>query len=148
MFGQNNTQNIDVNNIKISLMCILDFICNRDLKNNRREDLSFLNGFGQIIFEFISSLFKGGWDVLKIDINNKTLCKLIKNKFSTKVLTSSKERKSKKFPSLKLVEFTKLPLSQLSLRPSKEVLEKSKFYRKNAPGKQEKLANTSKLSYV
>ena len=108
MFGQNNTQNIDVSNIKISLIYISDFICDRDLKNNREEDISFLNEFSQIIFEFISFLFKGGWNTLKIDINNKTLCELIKNKFSTKVLTSSRKRKSNKFSSSRLVEFTKL----------------------------------------
>ena len=73
MFKCNNTQEINVNNIKISLMHMSDFIRNRKLENNRKEDIPFLNGFGQITFEFISSLFKGGWDVLKTDINNKTL---------------------------------------------------------------------------
>ena len=62
MFGQNNTQEIDVNNIKISLMCILDFISNSELKNNKEEDILFLSRFGQIAFDFISSLFKGGWN--------------------------------------------------------------------------------------
>jgi len=48
MFRQNNTQEIDINNIKISLMHILDFI--------------FLSGFGQIVFDFVSSVFKGEWN--------------------------------------------------------------------------------------
>ena len=73
LFGQNDTQEIDVNNIMISFRCISDFISNRELKNNREEDIPFLSGFGQIAFDFVSFLFKGGWDSLKIDINNKIL---------------------------------------------------------------------------
>ena len=148
MFGHNNTQEIDINNIRISLMHISNFIRNSELKNNKEEDIPFLNSFGQTVFKFISSLFKGRWNVLKIDINNKSLYKLIKEEFSSKVPMLSKDRKSNKFPPLKLVEFTKLPFPQLPLRPSKEVLEKSKFYRKNIPGKQNKPANTTKLLYI
>jgi len=122
--------------------------CNRDLINNKEEDIPFLNRFSQITFKFISSLFKDGWDTLKMDINNKTLHELIKDKFSTKILTLSKERKSNKFSPLKPIKFTKLPPSQLFPRPSKKVLEKSKFHGENAPGKQKKPAVTSKPSYV
>jgi len=83
-----------------------------------------------------------------MDINNKTLHELIKYKFSAKILTLSKERKSNKFSPLKPIKFTKLPPSQLFPRPSKKVLEKSKFHGKNASGKQKKPAVTSKPSYV
>ena len=126
-------------------MHISHFIRNSELKNNKEEDIPFLNSFGQTVFKFTSSLFKGRWNVLKIDINNKSLYKLIKEEFSSKVSMLSKDRKSNKFSPLKLVEFTKLPFSQLPLRSSREVLEKSKFYRKNVPGKQ---ANTTKLLYI
>ena len=60
IFRQNNTQEINVNNIKISLMHILDFISNRKLKNNREKNILFLSGFGQIVFDFVSSVFNGG----------------------------------------------------------------------------------------
>jgi len=73
LFGQNNTQEIDVNNIMISLRHISDFISNRELKNNRKKDIPFLSSFSQIAFDFVSFLFKGGWDSLKTDINNKIL---------------------------------------------------------------------------
>jgi len=77
----------------IFLRHISDFISNRKLKNNREEDITFLSSFGQIAFDFISSLFKGGWDSLKMDINNKTLWELIKDEFFTKVLTINKGKK-------------------------------------------------------
>ena len=70
MFRQNNIQEIDVNNIKISLIYISDFIGNRELENNREKNISFLSGFGQIVFDFISSIFKRGWNQLKTDRDN------------------------------------------------------------------------------
>ena len=60
LFGQNNTQEIDVNNIMISFRHISDFISNRKLKNNEEENIPFLSGFGQIAFDFVFSLFKRG----------------------------------------------------------------------------------------
>jgi len=148
MFRQNNTQEIDVNNIKISLMCISDFIGNRELKNNREKNIPFLSGFGQIVFDFVSSIFKKEWDQLKTDRDNKTFCKLIKDKFTTKVLILSKGKKANKFLPTKPVEFTKSPLPQLLPRLSKEVLEKSKFHGKNASSKEKKATEIAKLSYV
>ncbi len=43
-------------------MHISDFIDNRKLKDNREEDIPFLSKFGQIVFDFVSSLFKKGWN--------------------------------------------------------------------------------------
>ena len=59
IFSQTSLQKIDVNNIKILLTCIADFINNRELKDNREEDILFLKRFGQIAFNFISAIFKG-----------------------------------------------------------------------------------------
>ena len=98
MFEQNNTQEINVNNIKISLICILDFIGNRKLKNNREENIPFLSRFCQIAFNFVSSSFKRGWDQLKTDRNNKMFYNLIKDEFTMKVLMLSKGKKVKQIP--------------------------------------------------
>ena len=62
MFGQTLSQEIDINNIKILLSQISNLIVNRELKNNREEDISFLKGFSQVIFNFVSTVFKDGWD--------------------------------------------------------------------------------------
>jgi len=129
-------------------MYISDFINNRELKNNREADIPFLSNFGQITFDFISSISKEGWDQLKIDRDNKIFHELIKNEFTTKVPISSKGKKANKFLPVKLVEFLKLSLLQLFTRPLKKVLEKSKFYRKNAPSKYKKTMEITKLSYV
>ena len=146
MFGQNNTQEIDVNNIKISLMHILDFIGNKELKNNRETDILFLSSFGQIAFDFVSFIFKGRWDQLKTDRDNKMFCELIKKEFTTKMLMPSKGKKANKFLPAKPVKFTKLLLSQLPTRIFKKVLEKSKFHGKNILGKEKKTIKITKLS--
>ena len=62
MLGQISFQKINVNNIKILLSCIANFIGNRELKNNRKEDIPFLKGFSQIAFNFVFAIFKGRWD--------------------------------------------------------------------------------------
>jgi len=65
MFSQTTFKEINVNNIKISLIYISDFISNKELKNNREKDIPSFKGFGQIAFNFVSSVFKGGWNQLK-----------------------------------------------------------------------------------
>jgi len=74
--------------------------------------------------------------------------KLIKNEFTTKVTTPNKGKKINNSPPTKPVNFFKLPLSQLPPRPSKKVLEKSKFHGKNTPSKGKKAEVTTKPSYT
>jgi len=57
----------DLKNIKISLYQIVDFIKNRNLKNNREEDIHSFVDFGQVAWTLILSIYKSGWDALKID---------------------------------------------------------------------------------
>lgn len=64
-------------NIKFSLYYIANFIRNRSLKNNREKDISSLTGFGQVTLLLILSIYKGGWDTLKIDDNVTYFCQKI-----------------------------------------------------------------------
>jgi len=82
----------------------------RELKNNREKDILFLKSFGQITFDFVSSVFKGGWDQLKTEKNNKMFYKLIKDEFITKVSIPNKGKKMNNSLPTKLVNFSKLPL--------------------------------------
>jgi len=58
IFGKHSTQDININNIKISLSRILDFITNYHIKNNKKGDILCLEGFGQVAFEFIIYILK------------------------------------------------------------------------------------------
>jgi len=142
------SQKIDVNNIKISLTQISNFISNKELKNNREEDISFLKGFGQVAFDFEAAIFKEGWNYLKTNTNNKIFRELIKDKFTTKISFSNKRKKTNFPPSIKPANFSKLPPPQLSSRPLKKVLAKSKFHGKNTSDKSKKLTKSGKLSYA
>ena len=93
MFGQIISQEININNIKISLIHISDFISNKELKNNREEDILFLKGFGQITFDFISSVFKGGQDQLKTEKITRCSVSSSRISLSPKSLLLIKERK-------------------------------------------------------
>jgi len=64
-------------NIKFSLYYIANFIRNRSLKNNREKDISSLTGFGQVTLLLILSIYKGGWDTLRIDDNVTYFCQKI-----------------------------------------------------------------------
>ena len=98
IFGKYSTQDIDINNIKISLSRMLDFITNYHIKNNRKGDILCLEGFGQVAFEFIISILKGGWDALKAGSSNKSFHDMIKEKFTTKVFTKPLGKKLDRFP--------------------------------------------------
>ena len=87
LFGRLNIQDIDVNNIKVSLEQIADFIANRHLKNHKKNKIPCLTGFGKVAFELVSSIFKGGWDNLLGRDGQKMLCDKIKEEFTTHVST-------------------------------------------------------------
>ena len=147
MFGQTLSQEIDINNIKILLSQISNLIVNRELKNNREEDISFLKDFSQVTFNFVSTVFKGGWDQLRTNFNNKTFQELIKDEFTNKVPSPNKEKRTNLSPSAKLANFSKIPLPYSS-RPSKDILEKSKFYGKNTSGMNKKAVESGKPLYA
>jgi len=64
LFGRLGTQDIDVNNIKVSLEQIADFIANCHLKNHKKDEILCLTSFGKVAFELVLLIFKGEWDNL------------------------------------------------------------------------------------
>ena len=72
IFGTEELKIIDINNIKLSLHWITDFIKNCSLKNNRKEDILCLKSFGQATYSLVSDMFESSWNALKIGESNKT----------------------------------------------------------------------------
>ena len=83
-----------------------------------------------------------------MDINNKMFRELIKDEFTTKIPSLNKGKKINSPSSIKPANFSKLPPPQLPLRPSKEVLAKSKFHGKDASNKSKKLTESGKILYT
>jgi len=51
---------IDIRNIKISLYQIVNFIKNRNIKNNREENIPSIAEFRQVVWTLISAIYEGG----------------------------------------------------------------------------------------
>jgi len=131
---------------KLSYTAPLEGITNNQGQNSQSNNVLLLHG--QLVFDFVVAIFKGGWDYLKTDTNNKMFRELIKDEFTTKIPSPNKRKKTN-FPSpIKLANFSKLPPPLLPPRPLKKVLAKSKFHGKNAPDISKKLTESSKLLYA
>jgi len=109
----------------------MNFIKNRNLKNNREEDIPSLVDFGQVAWTLISFIYKSSWNALKIDDINISFYQKFSTKFSNKVLVLKSGKKTKKSPTKNPVKFSNLLPILVPLRPSKKELSKSKYYGKN-----------------
>ena len=87
-----------------------------------------LKCFSKATWNFVSSIYKAGWDTIDINKDNNSFKNGIANKFTPKVpkiKPSSNSNTSKD----KAVKIIRLPPS-IPAHLSKEVLEKSKFFSK------------------
>ena len=144
IFGTIEFLEIDFKNISTLLLHITNFIRNRDVESNKVNNVNQLQGFGQAVWEFISSIYKSGWDTLTTNKNNRMIRQNIVSKISPKI-NSIKFIKRAKQSKDKQVEVVKLP-SSILVRPSKKVLEKSKFFNKR--GKKANKSEKPKKSYM
>ena len=108
LFGRLETQEMDVNNIKVSLERISNFITNCNLKNHKEDEIPYLAEFSKVAFKLILSIFKGGWNNLLTEDGQKMFCDKIKEEFTMCVLIVSTNRRPNCFPSTKLVELTNI----------------------------------------
>ena len=148
IFGRMSTQDIDVNNIKASLSRILDFIADRQIKNNREIDIPCLEGFGKVAFKFIKSIYKGGWDNLLAGDGSKSFRDKIREEFTVKVPTTLANRKTDLFPPLKPVKFTNIPPPASLPRATNEGGSKSKSANKSAKEKPTNLSPKLTRTYA
>ena len=62
----------DSKNIKKSLHHITKYIKNKNIKKNKVNNASNLSGIDKVAWNFISTLYKLGWDSLVFDKDNQT----------------------------------------------------------------------------
>jgi len=112
-----------------------NFIRSRKVVKGRTSDVPELSGFGKAAQNFILSIYEFGWDLLPADKYINLFKSKVANKFTLKALKinlalTSGESKGK------VAEIIRLSPLILTC-PSKEVLEKSKFFekRKNTTAK-------------
>ena len=105
-----------------------DYVRSKKVKHKGINNIFDLNGLSKVVQLFISSIYKSGWDSLYSDKENRTFKQKLASKFTLKIQeekTTSKRDKNNN----KAISFVKLPLLIL-VRPSKKILEKSKFFKK------------------
>ena len=141
LFRRLGTQDIDVNNIKISLEQISDFIANRHLNNHKEDEIPYLTGFGKVAFDLVSSIFKGGWDILLVGDGQKSFRDKFKEEFTTKVPTVLQNKKSNCLPPAKPAEFSNIPPMNPTISVKGDVSLKNKG--KNIPNSINSVSKTS-----
>ena len=148
LFENQNTITINIKNMEISLMRMTNFIKNRNLKNQKINNILYIAGFGQAAWTSILAIYESGWDMLKNGKDNITFCQKVKSRFSNNIPTHTNEKKSKRASVLKSAEISKLPPLLVLPRPIKKELNKSKFHGENGNKHQGQSENGTKRSLI
>ena len=127
-----------------------DYVRSKKVKHKSINNIFDPNGLSKVVQLFISSIYKSGWDSFYSDKENRTFKQKLASKFTLKIQegkTTSKRDKNNN----KATSFVKLFLLILA-RPSRKILEKSKFFKKrqifienNTPKQSSVQALTSKV---
>jgi len=118
LFGTNKFLNSDINNISCSLQCMACFLRQHNLEGRNGNNIKQLDPFGQSAWDFISAIFKSGWDILTT-ANELTIRGNITKEFGKVTNLPSRENIHHG------THISKVP-PPIPPHPSKEVLEKSK----------------------
>ena len=105
-----------------------NYIKSKKAKCKSINDVSDFNGFSEVVWLFISSIYKSGQDLLYSDKENRSFRQKVVFKFTPKIQeekTTSKGDKNKNKPT-SVIKLSLLILARLS----KKILEKSKFFKK------------------
>jgi len=107
-----------------------------------------LTGFGKVAFDLVSSIFKGGWDILLVGNGQKSFHDKFKEEFTTKVPTVPQNKKSNCLPPAKPAEFSNIPPMNPTILVKGDVSLKNKG--KNIPNSINSVSKTlgSKHSYA
>lgn len=117
LFGTNEFLASDINNITCSLQHMARFLRQRKLEGRNANNIRQLDPFGESAWDFVSAIFKSGWDALTT--SNKSS---IRSNISKEFSKSQHGIQIKKVPP---------PIPPIPPRPSKKILEKAKTFQRN-----------------
>ena len=141
LFGTNKFLNSDISNISCLLQYMACFLRQRNLKGYNGNNIKQLDPFGQSAWDFISAIFKSGWDILTTD-NKSTIRGNIAKEFGK--ATNPPSRENIHYGT----HISKVP-PPIPPRLSKEVLEKSKTLQRSISTKGNSyISYTQAASYV
>jgi len=139
----------DMKNIKQSLNFMARYISNKKVNPKSSNDLNDFDGIGDVVWNFLSSIYQSSWDSLYTDNQSKTLREKISSKLTPRVVPSP-THKSTKNPNP--VTINKVPPPPpLPAKTKKEVTVISKYFLPNKPTVENKVQgniNNSGKSYA
>ena len=100
-----------------------------------------MTGFGKVAFDLVSSIFKGGWDILLVGDGQKSFRDKFKEEFTTKVPTVPQNKKSNCLPPAKPVEFSNILPMNPTIPVKGDISSKNKG--KNIPNSINSVSKTS-----
>ena len=77
-------------NIKDFLKFMAKYISNKQIESSKANDLMDFNGIGDVVWNFISSVYKSNWDTFYTDNKSNTLRRKIAAKFTPKIQPAPK----------------------------------------------------------
>ena len=117
----------DAKNIKDSLKFMAKYITNKQINSPIANDLDDFKGIGEVVWNFISSVYDANWDALSTDNNFTLLRKRISAKFTPRFQPAPQRiNKEKNDPTPASIERLPLPIPAKS---PKEVNVISKFFK-------------------
>ena len=123
----------DAKNIKDMLNFLAKYIQNKQVDGNKANDLPDLDGMGDAIWNFISSVYQSKWDALLTDHKTISLRSKISSKFTPRIPPSNGNSK-KDAPKSTPVTINKAPpLPPLPAKSKKEINVISKYFQTKKP---------------
>ena len=110
------------------------YISNKKVNPKTANDLKDLDGIGDSVWNFISSVYQAGWDSLYTDNKLWTLRKKISSKFTPRIASSSAQKSNKNIPKPTSVSIERVPPPPLlPSKTAKEVNVISKYFQNKKP---------------
>ena len=105
------------------------YITNKKVNPKSANELKDLDSIGDVVWNFISSVYQSSWDSLYTDNKSKTLREKISAKFTPRIAPSSNSKNNKSVPKIVPASINKIPPPPLLLAKSaKEVNTISKYF--------------------
>ena len=116
-------------NIKDLLNFMARYITNKKVNWKSANNLKDFDGIGNVVWNFILSVYQSGWDSLYTDNKSKTLREKISSRFSPRIIPSLTQKSNKLVPKPTLASIDKIPQPlPLPAKTAKEVNVISKYF--------------------
>jgi len=140
----------DTKSIKDSLNFMVKYVSNKKVNPKTANDLKNLDGIGDSVWNFISSIYQAEWDSLYMDNKSQTLREKISSKFTSRITPSSAQKLNKNIPKPTPVLIERVPLPPpLPAKTAKEVNIILKYFQNKKPSNDtNKVAPKNDKSYA